>query len=291
MLRFHRTSLLTSPAQTLVNTVNTVGVMGKGLAAEFKKLYPSMFAEYKEVCDRGELKPGGLWLWRGADQWVLCFATKKHWRHPSKIEYIENGLREFRAHYEKLGIREISFPRLGCGNGGLEWSEVRPLMTSYLGRLPIDIYIHDYEYPLISREHEAPLWSPSVPNTFSKFWDDLTGVVSRDSGRLKTIGLGKEVFLEINGDCIRQKGAEGWIAAEEDIFRIWIMLLHSPVSRVDLPAGTEGQALVLFSLLSELPYVRPVNIADKSGRVYLAIDMKRNSEPAHKASIKSIGVA
>ena len=145
MLQFHRTSLMSVKSQTVVNTVNTVGVMGKGIAAQFKKRFPKMFAEYKAVCSRGELEAGGLWLWKGSDQWVLNFATKKHWRSPSKIEYIEHGLQAFRTQYERLGIREIAFPRLGCGNGGLDWSDVRPLMVRYLSDLPISVFINDFE--------------------------------------------------------------------------------------------------------------------------------------------------
>ena len=106
---------MNSSAQTVVNTVNTVGVMGKGLAAAFKERYPDMYVVYKKRCDDGELKPGSIWLWKGADQWVLNFATKKHWRNPSKLDYIRQGLLEFRGSYEAMGIREIAFPVWGVG--------------------------------------------------------------------------------------------------------------------------------------------------------------------------------
>ena len=96
MLRFHRTSLLTSRAQTVVNTVNTVGVMGKGIAAAFKERHPTMFLEYKRACEAGSLMPGSLWLWKDDAQWILNFATMKHWRNPSKLSFVEVGLKAFR---------------------------------------------------------------------------------------------------------------------------------------------------------------------------------------------------
>ncbi len=135
MLTYHRTSLFTSTAQTIVNTVNTVGVMGKGIAAAFKTRYPEMFHAYQKLCREKKFEVGMLWLWKAPDQWVLNFPTKQHWRNPSKLEYIEAGLKKFVAEYERRGIREISFPRLGCGNGGLEWSQVRREIEAALSEL------------------------------------------------------------------------------------------------------------------------------------------------------------
>lgn len=153
MLIYRRTSILESSAQTLVNTVNCVGVMGKGLAQAFKEREPDMYATYKRICDGKLLEPGKLWLWRGVNNWVLNFPTKKHWRYPSKIEWIEAGLEKFASAYEEQGIREISFPQLGCGNGGLDWNEVKPLMERYLSTLPIRVFIHDFTVDIGLPEH------------------------------------------------------------------------------------------------------------------------------------------
>src|SRR5271165_6585792 len=108
MLTYLHTSLFESPAQTLVNTVNTVGVMGKGIAKTFRERYPAMFAEYKKLCNAQELKVGGLQLWKGIDHWVLNFPTKTTWRLPSKLNYIEVGLQTFVNNYEKAGIISAS---------------------------------------------------------------------------------------------------------------------------------------------------------------------------------------
>lgn len=277
MLKFHRTSLLTSKAQTVVNTVNTVGVMGKGLAAAFKERFPDMFSEYKALCGRGELKPGSFWLWKGPDQWVLNFATKKHWRNPSKIEYVRNGLLEFRERYATLGIREITFPRLGCGNGGLNWAEVRPLMVDLLHDLPITVYIHDFEYPIGQPEHDLPLMQVSEPVSFEAFCRDLREVICQRQGQMSALRLSKTFFVELDEsfDLRDTRNSRDLLATEEDLFRIWSLLLEVPVSRFDLPDTAHNHALRVFSLLAELPYIRPINIASKSGRPNLAVEMIR----------------
>lgn len=140
-------SLFDSDAHVLVNTVNTVGVMGKGIAKEFKNRYPEMFEKYKNICKAGKFKTGDLWLYKipDSDRRVLNFPTKRHWRGRSKVEYIESGLRKFADTYEGKGITSVSFPMLGSSNGGLDWeTEVKPLMEKYLKDLPIDVRIHEY---------------------------------------------------------------------------------------------------------------------------------------------------
>ena len=143
MLKYLKGDLLSSPAQVQVNTVNTVGVMGKGIALQFKNKYPEMFIEYQKVCEKQQLDIGKLYLWKSPEKWILMFPTKKHWRNPSRMEYIERGLQKFVDNYERLGIESIAFPKLGCGNGGLEWSAVKPIMEKYLSPLPISIYIYE----------------------------------------------------------------------------------------------------------------------------------------------------
>jgi O-acetyl-ADP-ribose deacetylase (regulator of RNase III) len=282
VLQFHRTSLLSSPVQTLTNTVNTVGVMGKGIAAEFKSRYPEMFSEYKERCDRGQFKPGSIWLWKGLDQWVLNFSTKNHWRNPSRLEYIEKGLLEFRKSYEELGIREIAFPRLGCGNGGLNWDDVRPLMVRHLADLPIAVYIHDFQKDIGKPEHDLPLMRHvQTPTSFEEFCSDVKSTVEERAGKFRALLLNSYFSVELTDNCsLKDRSECGQIVADsEDLFRVWTLLSFSEVSRADLPESVQPSALKLFSVLSELPYVRPVNIASKDGRINLAIECVRNYHP------------
>ena len=149
MIVFKTGNLFNSECQTLVNTVNCVGVMGKGIALLFKKKYPDMFNEYRLACKQGYIKNGGdLWIWDYVDLYkpkkILCFATKEEWWHPSKLEWIERGLQNFVENYKYLGITSIAFPKLGCTNGKLNWeNDVKPLMFKYLQ--PLDIICEIYE--------------------------------------------------------------------------------------------------------------------------------------------------
>ena len=135
--------IMSSKKQTLVNTVNCVGVMGKGIALEFKRKYPDMYKEYVSRCKEHAVRPGKPYLYSdltGAS--VLLFPTKDHWRSPSKLEYIIDGLDWFTEHYKDLGITSVAFPPLGCGNGGLKWEVVGPIMYQKLSKLPIDVDIY-----------------------------------------------------------------------------------------------------------------------------------------------------
>ena len=136
-------NLFESSAQTLVNTVNCVGVMGKGIALEFKKRYPAMFQDYVMRCNAGLVQLGSPYHFTdllGIS--IVNFPTKKHWRSASRLQDIEEGLDYFSTHYKQWGIQAAAFPPLGCGNGGLEWTAVGPLMYAKLHTLsiPIEIY-------------------------------------------------------------------------------------------------------------------------------------------------------
>lgn len=143
MINVRLGNIFETKMDVLVNTVNCVGVMGKGIALQYKKLYPEMFNEYKTLCNENLIQTGKLYPYYYKENLkVLNFPTKDHWRSPSKMEYIINGLDWFVSNYNILGISSIAFPPLGCGNGGLSWDEVGPLMYNKLKDLPIDIEIY-----------------------------------------------------------------------------------------------------------------------------------------------------
>jgi O-acetyl-ADP-ribose deacetylase (regulator of RNase III)/uncharacterized protein YwgA len=134
--------LFDSQAQTLVNTVNCVGVMGKGVAEQFKKRFPAMFDDYKRRTDQHAVRLGEPYLYRGSSGvQIVNFPTKDHWRSPSRLTDIERGLDYLVAHAAEWGIASLALPPLGCGNGGLEWSEVGPLIYRKLRDLPIDVEV------------------------------------------------------------------------------------------------------------------------------------------------------
>ena len=202
MITYVRTNIFESNAQVFVNTVNTVGVMGKGLAKEFKRLYPEMFKTYQKFCEEGILTVGKLQVYKTANKWILNFPTKANWRSPSKLEYIEQGLQKFVANYDRLGIQSIAFPMLGCGNGGLSWDdEVKPLMEKYLKHLPIEIFIHVARHDSYRPEHnnqsEIDKWLHSEPDYLSSI-EFIKDLKRRYAGLINTLDYnGLEIVIEI----------------------------------------------------------------------------------------------
>ena len=148
MIKFTTGNLLEADVEALVNTVNTVGVMGKGIALMFKEVYKINFDAYAAACKAGEVKIGRMLTTKtnslvGA-RWIINFPTKQHWRGKTKLAWIEEGLQDLRATIIKNKIRSIAIPPLGCGNGGLDWNEVRPLIEKTLADLD-DVNILIYE--------------------------------------------------------------------------------------------------------------------------------------------------
>ncbi len=140
MITFTQGNLLDAEVEALVNTVNTVGVMGKGIALMFKEVFTENFKLYKRACDRGEIRVGRIFATErkdvmGGPKWIVNFPTKQHWRSPSRLEWIEEGLADLRRFIEEHAVHSIALPPLGSGNGGLDWQEVRPLIMRELERL------------------------------------------------------------------------------------------------------------------------------------------------------------
>ncbi|MCX6770984.1 MAG: macro domain-containing protein [Candidatus Micrarchaeota archaeon] len=138
-------NLFDSECQVIVNTINCSGVMGKGIALEFRYRYPDMFIDYQERCKNHKIHVGNVYLWTKSKPMILNFPTKLHWKDPSKLEYIESGLEDFAHKYKALGITSIAFPQLGTMSGGLDWSAVRSVLYNKLN--PLDgIFIEIYQF-------------------------------------------------------------------------------------------------------------------------------------------------
>ncbi len=137
MIRFKTGDILAEDAEALVNTVNCVGVMGRGIALQFKKAFPDNFRAYADACKRGEVRPGRMFVFETGQlanpRCIINFPTKRHWRGNSRIEDVEAGLQDLLAVIDEHGIRSIAVPPLGSGLGGLEWSDVRPRIEGALG--------------------------------------------------------------------------------------------------------------------------------------------------------------
>jgi O-acetyl-ADP-ribose deacetylase (regulator of RNase III) len=142
MIVLTRGDILQSTAQTLTCPVNTEGVMGKGLAEQFKRRYPKMYEAYKKACRRFYFARHRNFVYSVSEERkVLCLPTKTLWRYPSKIEWIETALRDVAHNYELYGITELAMPPIGCGEGGLVWDDVKRLIYQYLEPLPIKVYL------------------------------------------------------------------------------------------------------------------------------------------------------
>ena len=138
-------NIFASKCEYIVNPVNVVGVMGKGLALEFKNNFPKHFEFYKKYCDNGMFDIGGLIRYHEKGRGIFCLPTKKHWRDPSKIGYVGMGLDALARSVVDFHVKSVALPKLGCGEGGLDWGkEVKPLILSKLSHLK-DLEVEIYE--------------------------------------------------------------------------------------------------------------------------------------------------
>lgn len=147
MIRYTQGNLLDDPAEALVNTVNEVGVMGKGIALMFRERFPENKKAYEQACQDKEIRVGRMFVTRNPSlwgtRWIINFPTKKHWRQPSRIDWVRSGLKDLVRVIQENDIRSIALPPLGCGNGGLEWSQVRGEIEAALAEVPeVDVTVY-----------------------------------------------------------------------------------------------------------------------------------------------------
>ena len=148
MMKFLQGNLLEAPAEAIVNTVNTVGVMGKGIALMFKEAFPDNFQRYEEACKEKAVRVGHMFVTENlaidGPRWIINFPTKQHWRKPAKLQWVIDGLADLRRVIEEKGIHSVAVPPLGCGNGGLDWAEVRPEIERALGgMMDVDVLVYE----------------------------------------------------------------------------------------------------------------------------------------------------
>lgn len=188
-------NIFNTKAQTIVNTVNCVGVMGKGIALVYKLRYPKMFDLYSEYCKSKLIGIGKLWLYKGEldAPWVLNFPTKFHWKYPSKMEYIEKGLQKFIETYKDRGITSIAFPMLGTHNGGLDKMEVQSLMEHYLSQCDIPVEIYDYD----------PNASDDLFELFKSKWNDIPQSEKKNVIGIRTMKQIETIDNAVNSDSVK----------------------------------------------------------------------------------------
>ncbi len=206
MIKFTIGNMFESNSETLVNTVNCVGVMGKGVALEFKNKYPEMYNDYVLRCKQKQVKPGDPYLYTNlAGDSILNFPTKDDWRSMSHITHVINGLEWFVENYEQLDINSISFPPLGCGNGGLLWEDVGPLMYKYLNDLSIDIIVYapfgtNQKYlstEFLSNEKDIVSRIGKRANSSNKNWVCILEVIRRLNENKYSCYIGRTSYQKI----------------------------------------------------------------------------------------------
>lgn len=239
MIHYIKGNLFDSPAQVLVNTVNTVGVMGKGIAKEFKIRYPQMFDIYKQKCLNKEFNIGNLFYYKAEEKWILNFPTKADWRQPSRLSYIEEGLQKFRDTYIDVGVNSIAFPKLGCGNGGLEWKDVKLVMEKYLHDLPIDIYIYLTNYESVIPKYK------NIDNMKKCLQDDI---------RLISLETFKKELMEADSIQTHQFN-------DEQLQDFWIYLKSGNIIKTAVfPFGLDNIKMDIISLLERKNYIQHLKI-------------------------------
>lgn len=210
--------LFESQAQTLVNTVNCVGIMGKGVALEFKKRFPSMFEDYVARCRAGRVRLGEPYLFKDlVGKWVLNFPTKDHWRSVSRLSDIVAGLRHLEKHYQEWGIRSLAVPPLGCGQGGLEWRVVGPTLYRHLAEIEIPVELY------------APLGTPE---------QELTPEFLAGARTPALVG---------SGPLASDRAKSAWVALVVILHKVSKEQYHWPVGR------TTFQKLAYFATAAGLP--------------------------------------
>lgn len=185
-------NIFNSKAMAVVNTVNCVGAMGKGIALDFKLRFPEMFKEYQRICFQHLLKPGQILPYTKSRPIILNFAIKDDWKDPSKIEWVEETLQKFVDNYKKLGISSVAFPWMGAMNGGIPIEIIKSLTRKYLSTLnDIDIEVYDFdpnepcalyktlEYIVKGNIH-TPLELEYMSNIKARYWIKIIEAVKED---------------------------------------------------------------------------------------------------------------
>lgn len=219
MIQPTRGNVVRADAEALVNTVNCVGIMGRGVALQFRKAFPENYHLYRAVCDRKQLQPGMMLvvptLGAGNPKYIINFPTKRHWKGKSRIEDIDSGLVALIAEVRARGIKSIAIPPLGCGLGGLRWSDVRPRIENAFAALP-GVQVQLYEpagapaVETLAREQRAPRMTEGRAALLGLIRRYLAGLMDPAATLLEVHKL--MYFMQAAGEPLKlryQKGAYG----------------------------------------------------------------------------------
>ena len=243
--------------------------MGKGIALQFKRIYPEMFKIYREYCENGRLDVGKLLLYKTPHKWILNFPTKRHWRSPSRVEYIEAGLRKFVATYAEAGITSIAFPALGCGNGELDFeSQVRPVMEEYLKNISLPTFIYPGWRRVEPPEHRDTVgieaWLKSDPEIlpFDEVWRDVLQVL-RENDTFETLAKRNTYMVEAVDDppeVIVRSSEKVYKIDRQGLLAFWQQLRDYGFTHRNI-VPEYYRISYLTPVFEKLPYVRRVDLS------------------------------
>lgn len=213
MITYTTGDLFEAQTEAIVNTVNTVGVMGKGIALQFKQRFPDNYLVYKKACDQNLLKIGDLLITESSSlffKYIINFPTKEHWRNPSKYEYIEKGLDTLIDEIKKRNIKSIALPPLGAGNGKLDWMKVKEILNEKLIKLPkVEFIIYEPQAHFGSRDNIKKAVNNLTPiramlldsfEHYNRVEDSLNLLVAQKLA----------YFLQRIGEPLRLEYSKGW---------------------------------------------------------------------------------
>jgi len=202
--------LLHQDVDAIVNTVNTVGIMGKGIALQFKQKWPENFKAYEKACKRGEVLPGKMFIYDAGGllkpRYIINFPTKRHWREKSTLEDIEAGLNDLVYQVKRLGIHSIALPPLGCGNGGLDWEHVRPQIERAFAALPdIDVRLFSPSGTPAPQAQEIRTTKPNLTAVRAAMIKLLAAYRALDYALTRIEAQKLAYFLEEAGEPLKMK--------------------------------------------------------------------------------------
>jgi len=185
-------NIFTSKCKTIVNTVNCVGVMGAGIALEFRLRYPDMYKKYKKLCEENKIDIGVLWIYKSPGKWILNFPTKKHWRFPSTVEYLEKGLKIFVKSYKEKNLESVAFPILGASKGGIDPEISLTIMGKYLSACDIPIEVYKFDHL-------------AYDDLIVKLYSKLTQISDKEFSRTSGIrqDLASKIYKEVVNNRVR----------------------------------------------------------------------------------------
>ncbi|MFZ5800060.1 MAG: type II toxin-antitoxin system antitoxin DNA ADP-ribosyl glycohydrolase DarG [Candidatus Omnitrophota bacterium] len=263
--------LFTSKYQTWVNTVNCVGVMGKGVALEFKKRFPDMFAEYESFCKEGKVKLGHPYLHkRMVAPWILNFPTKNHWRQVANLNDIIKGLEYLLKYYKAWGIESLAVPPLGCGSGQLEWRVVGPTLFRYLSKMdiPIELYAphgtpHEELQPIFLNETERRPYADVIPDPkyIRPEWVALVDIINRIEAQPYHWPIGATMFQKV-AYIATEEGLNTGFEYRKGSFGPYASEVKSMISRL------VNNGLIIEERLGRMLRIRPGKTFEDARKAY-----------------------